>query len=133
MSVICLPLVCCGAHINMEILLVRLCDSKPKTRHKNIKIRTTHDASGIRQHSGASHRRGSPRCKGGRRCRIAPSLCLGRREQFENASMQEVCGLLVILTIPAGPVARAGSLVAKDAVEPVAVLSALWRIWGVGC
>ena len=50
--------------------------------------------------------------------------------------MQEVCGLLVILTIPAGPVARAGSLVAKDAVEPVAVLSALWRIWGgwvLGC
>ena len=44
-----------------------------------------------------------------------------------------LCRLLGILTVPAGPVARAGSLVAKDAVEPVAVLSALWRIWGVGC
>jgi len=41
--------------------------------------------------------------------------------------------LLRRCAIPAGPVARAGSLVAKDAVEPVAVLSALWRIWGVGC
>jgi hypothetical protein len=36
--------------------------------------------------------------------------------------------LLGCCAVPAGPVARAGSLVAKDAVEPVAVLSALWRI-----
>ena len=45
-------------------------------------------------------------------------------EQSTNAE------LLGGRSVPAGPVARAGSLVAKDAVEPVAVLSALWRIWG---
>jgi len=36
--------------------------------------------------------------------------------------------LLCCCPVPAGPVARAGSLVAEDAIEPVAVLSALWRI-----
>ena len=66
--------------------------------------------------------------------------CCAWREQCENvqhlgAKMPPgwLYRLLGILTVPAGPVARAGSLVAKDAVEPVAVLSALWRIWGVGC
>jgi len=37
--------------------------------------------------------------------------------------------LLCCCPVPAGPVARAGSLVAEDAIEPVAVLSALWRIF----
>merc|ERR550539_1279955 len=51
-------------------------------------------------------------------------------QQPTNAELLSCCA------VPAGPVARAGSLVAKDAVEPVAVLSALWRIGQVlivGC
>ena len=63
--------------------------------------------------------------------------CRAWREQGENVDLgaksppwTRLAYRLGILTVPAGPVARAGSLVAKDAVEPVAVLSALWRIWG---
>ena len=58
----------------------------------------------------------------------------GRRDQCENEDNPKKHSLsdpiYGLLTVPAGPVARAGSLVAEDAIEPVAVLSALWRIWG---
>ena len=57
----------------------------------------------------------------------------GRRDQWEsedNPKHSLSDPLYGRLTVPARPVACAGSLVAEDAIEPVAVLSALWRIWG---
>ena len=93
----------------------------------------THDVFGSPPHSGASRRHGSPRCKGVLQCKTALLLSLGEETSVKMRTIQKHSlsdPLYGLLTVPAGPVARAGSLVAEDAIEPVAVLSALWRIWG---
>ena len=54
----------------------------------------THDASGSRPHSGASRRRGSPRCTAAHQCRTAQLLCLEKDQcenvEHQNASLDEV-------------------------------------------